>query len=114
MSGVRVPETIHECPEPGGGGLMPCCGRTPFEVPRSDRMTRDPGNVTCGWGTRWSGAGPHEGHTVTATDVWEWRTDAGVLTCGRVRCSCGNEWNVSGWPTEVFDALSLPLTRDPA
>jgi hypothetical protein len=39
-------ETTHLCP-PDGGGLMPCCGRTPFEVPRTDRMTLDPSLVTC-------------------------------------------------------------------
>lgn len=26
---------------------MPCCGRTPFEVPATDRMTLDPKLVTC-------------------------------------------------------------------
>jgi hypothetical protein len=26
---------------------MPCCGRTPFEVPRTDRMTTDADAVTC-------------------------------------------------------------------
>lgn len=26
---------------------MPCCGRTPFEVPRDDRMTLDESLVTC-------------------------------------------------------------------
>lgn len=37
--------TVHACP-PDGSGLMPCCGRTPFEaVP--DRMTTDPRSVTC-------------------------------------------------------------------
>lgn len=37
---------VHACPSDGGGGLMPCCGKTPFEVPRTDRMTSD-GEVTC-------------------------------------------------------------------
>lgn len=27
--------------------MMPCCGRTPFEVPRTDRITLDPALVTC-------------------------------------------------------------------
>lgn len=36
----------HRCP-PDGEGVMPCCGRTPLEVSRSDRMTRDDGLVTC-------------------------------------------------------------------
>lgn len=26
---------------------MPCCGRTPFEVPRTDRIAEDPSLVTC-------------------------------------------------------------------
>lgn len=43
---LRLP-TIHACP-PRGSGLMPCCGRTPFDVPESDRMTVD-GLVTCGY-----------------------------------------------------------------
>lgn len=39
-------ETIHKCP-PLGSGIMPCCGKTPFEVPRTDRMTLDRTQVTC-------------------------------------------------------------------
>jgi hypothetical protein len=39
-------ETTHECP-PNEGGLMPCCGLTPFEVPLDDRITEDPALVTC-------------------------------------------------------------------
>jgi hypothetical protein len=42
-------EITHMCP-PDGGGLMPCCGQTPFEVPRTDRITADPERVTCGRG----------------------------------------------------------------
>ena len=37
--------TVHACP-PDGSGLMPCCGRTPFETP-GDRMTANPDDVTC-------------------------------------------------------------------
>lgn len=37
--------TVHACPIEAAG-LMPCCGRTPFEV-REDRMTADPAAVTC-------------------------------------------------------------------
>ncbi|MGW7359431.1 hypothetical protein ACWGI0_23055 [Streptomyces sp. NPDC054802] len=37
---------IHACP-PDGSGLTPCCGRTPFEIPRSEYMTTVPGRVTC-------------------------------------------------------------------
>ncbi|MEU1071885.1 MULTISPECIES: HIT domain-containing protein [unclassified Streptomyces] len=40
------PETVHACP-PDGSGLLPCCQRTPFEVPRTDRITEDPAAVTC-------------------------------------------------------------------
>jgi len=36
---------VHACP-PDLTSIMPCCGRTPFEVPRSDRITVD-GTVTC-------------------------------------------------------------------
>ena len=46
---VEVVERTHQCPPNGGSGLMPCCGRTPFEVPRTDRMTVD-GVVTCNRG----------------------------------------------------------------
>lgn len=37
----------HACP-PKGSGVMPCCGRTPFEAPRTDRISVDPFEVTCG------------------------------------------------------------------
>jgi hypothetical protein len=39
--------TTHECP-PDGSGLTPCCGKTPFELPRTDRMTVHADLVTCG------------------------------------------------------------------
>lgn len=42
----RPAEVTHHCP-PDGGGLMPCCGLTPFEVPRTDRMTLATELVTC-------------------------------------------------------------------
>lgn len=42
---VSQPETVHACP-PDGSGLTPCCGRTPFELPRTDRMSSE-APVTC-------------------------------------------------------------------
>jgi len=39
-------EVVHQCPV-GDDGWTPCCDRTPFELPRSDRMTLDPDLVTC-------------------------------------------------------------------
>jgi hypothetical protein len=38
----------HLCPPGDDSGVMPCCGQTPFEVPRSDRITADKDLVTCG------------------------------------------------------------------
>lgn len=37
---------VHACP-PDGSGITPCCSRTPFELPRTDRMATDPALVTC-------------------------------------------------------------------
>lgn len=42
---VRI-KWVHQCP-PRGSGVMPCCGRTPFEVPTWNRMTLDSLLVTC-------------------------------------------------------------------
>lgn len=42
-------ETVHASP-PLGSGVTPCCGVTPFELPRTDRMTPDSEAVTCGQG----------------------------------------------------------------
>jgi hypothetical protein len=42
----NMPEVIHRTPLPGSG-LMPCCGKTPFEVPRYHRLGDD-SNFTCG------------------------------------------------------------------
>lgn len=39
-------EITHACP-PGDANLTPCCGRTPFELPRTDRITLDRTLVTC-------------------------------------------------------------------
>ena len=41
-----VIEVVHHCPEDGHGNT-PCCARTPFELPRDDRMSNDPALVTC-------------------------------------------------------------------
>ena len=37
---------VHASPEIGAAE-MPCCGRSPFEVPMTDRVTLDPERVTC-------------------------------------------------------------------
>lgn len=44
--GAPENEVIHHCP-PNGKATMPCCGRTPFEVPRSERITSQLSEVTC-------------------------------------------------------------------
>lgn len=44
---IVAPAVVHAGPPTGGGGLMPCCGRTPFEVPHTDRMTGYSADVTC-------------------------------------------------------------------
>ena len=36
----------HQCP-PDGNPIMPCCGKTPFEVSPWDRLATDPTLVTC-------------------------------------------------------------------
>ena len=41
-----VPESpLHMCPDEGN--VMPCCGLTPFDVPRTDRVTINARLVTC-------------------------------------------------------------------
>lgn len=37
---------VHACPRQGTG-ITPCCGRSPLELPRSERITTDPDAVTC-------------------------------------------------------------------
>lgn len=46
MSEETPPEITHKTP-PGESSIMPCCGRTPFEVPPMDRMAMDDEYVTC-------------------------------------------------------------------
>ncbi len=41
-----VQELVHLIPQPGKG-VTGCCGRTPFELPRTDRMTAFAYAVTC-------------------------------------------------------------------
>ncbi len=45
MSDKR-PEITHKCPG-WGESFTQCCGRNPFELPRTDRMTDIAGLVTC-------------------------------------------------------------------
>lgn len=43
---VRVElELTHFAPK--GGAVTPCCGHTPFELKRTDRLTNDAALVTC-------------------------------------------------------------------
>lgn len=41
-----LPEVTHRSPRPGQSE-MPCCGRSPFELPRHHRVTGDDTLVTC-------------------------------------------------------------------
>lgn len=48
---TEVESVTHMAPLPEDG-VTYCCGKIPFELPRSDRMTLDPTKVTCdGWDT---------------------------------------------------------------
>jgi hypothetical protein len=40
-------EVVHAIPLDGEGGLTPCCGKTPFEIPTTHRITGDLSLVTC-------------------------------------------------------------------
>lgn len=42
--GVRG--VVHRCPT-GDAATTPCCGRSPLELPRTDRLTEDAELVTC-------------------------------------------------------------------
>lgn len=44
---LSLDEVVHACPAKAETA-MPCCGRTPFDVPVYHRMTLDPSLVTCG------------------------------------------------------------------
>jgi len=46
MAGEPRTEVVHRCP-PLGHVVTPCCARTPFELPLTDRMTTDDNSVTC-------------------------------------------------------------------
>lgn len=43
---VELAAVTHHGP-PTGVGLTGCCGKTPFELPRSDRLTVNGEDVTC-------------------------------------------------------------------
>ena len=42
----ELSEVTHQCP-PDGDIFMPCCGFTPFDVPRTGRITENPALATC-------------------------------------------------------------------
>ena len=43
---VSRKEVIHRCPQIGEF-VTPCCGKSPFALPGTDRMTLDAELVTC-------------------------------------------------------------------
>jgi len=47
VSPVVSTEIIHLCPQ-ADSGITPCCGKTPFELPLTDRLSSNPNFVTCG------------------------------------------------------------------
>lgn len=53
----RYGAVYHQCPEEGEA-VMPCCGRTPFEVPRWHRLTLTPSLVNCKGDTPEAGTTP--------------------------------------------------------
>lgn len=68
-------------------------------------------------GTTWPGAGPHADHTITLVETWPTTIDGttvtfaddgkviltgGQITAGRVSCSCGDQWDVGGFPAEAW------------
>lgn len=67
--------TVHACP-PAGSATMPCCGRTPFEVALSERMSADPSAVTCS------------------------RRDPDCPECGDINCRCGIDWTADTSSTD--------------
>lgn len=46
VEGRKPTETTHDCPRDGEAVTL-CCGRSPFELPRTDRMTVEAALVTC-------------------------------------------------------------------
>lgn len=86
--------TVHASP-PDGGGLTPCCGLPPFELPRDDRMTSESENVTCAGAAPW--ALDHQVHLLAQTESRPGPpTDKGEqwMECQRtgkamVVCTCG-------------------------
>jgi len=48
-------EVVHRCP-PGDSALTPCCGKSPFELPRTDRLTVHDEQVTCRSGSSEEGS----------------------------------------------------------
>jgi hypothetical protein len=38
---------VHSCPFKGSGDIMPCCGKTPFDIPRWHRLSTKPELVNC-------------------------------------------------------------------
>lgn len=66
---------IHQCPRPGSA-IMPCCGRTPFEVPRMDRLTTESYLVTCGELTDEDWQIWHAIHTVRINRSFELAVDS--------------------------------------
>lgn len=66
---------IHQCPRPGSA-IMPCCGRTPFEVPRVDGLTTEQYLVTCGELTDEDWQVWHAIHTVRINRAFDLAADS--------------------------------------
>ena len=49
-------------------------------------------------GDSWPGAAGHKGHVITAIEVWPPRIADNIFSSGRVRCTCGEEWDTAIWP----------------
>lgn len=84
----EAPEIVHLCP-PKGSGIMPCCGKTPFEVSRMERMTLKKKGVTCPGRKEFT---TEVFEALMAEAIWNWsRHDARLV--GRPRKAAA----LKGW-----------------
>jgi hypothetical protein len=92
-------EVVHACPV-AEGGLMPCCGQTPFEVPGTERMTLEPGLVTC--------RGAADGDTPSLADALKASLKRGADGLG-MDCRGGNHAGCIGPPGETCACQRQPF-----
>jgi hypothetical protein len=92
---------VHATPRKGSS-LTPCCGRSPFNLPRTDRISIDPFEATCG---EPDAPAPASLRDQIAAALYEW-------SCQPYRWADAHPDDLAAYRADADAVLRVPALRD--